>query len=162
MPKAEKKSVKRKFNIAAIIAAFFILMSGFLFQIFNFEFLGREWQIERAVMFNLVMELGDLDLPGNLETVVISMVIVYFAVLILFILNGFAVLPDKFSFIASVLTLLYLFLGLYFVPTFNDSISIPIFGNVGEASLGLGTYLIPLIAAFYLLLKKPINEHVNI
>jgi len=155
-----KKRVKGKKNIAAILAAILILISGFLFQLFNFEFLGREWAIERAVMFNLITELDTLNLPGNLENVVILMVVVYFIIVILYFLNGFSILSDKFSFIASLLTLPYLFLGVYFVSSLNKQISLPILGNVASVSLGLGTYILPIIAAGYLLLKNPINNHI--
>lgn len=159
MPKS-KKRVKSK-NIAAIIAAIIILLSGFLFQLFNFEFLGREWTLERAVMFNLITELEDLSLPGNLENIIILMVIIYFIIVILYLLNGFSVLSDKFSFIASLLTSLYLFLGVYFVSSFNEQISLPIIGSLVSVSLGLGTYILPIIAAGYLLLKNLINKHIS-
>ena len=160
MPKAKKKSLSKR-NVAAIIAAILIILSGFLFQLFNFEFFGKEWNIENAVMFNLAQNLGDLQLPGNLETVVIFMVIIYFVVLILYLINGIGLLSDKFSFLASILTFVYLLLGIYFVPTFNNSTSIPILGNISTASLGLGTYLLPIIAVVYLILKKPINNNLS-
>jgi hypothetical protein len=158
MPEKQKK---RKLNLAAVVAAVFIIISGFLFQLFNFEFLGKQWQIEEAVMFNLVRELPDLELPGSLETVVLFMVVLYFASLALYIINGVGVLSDKYSVLASFLTFIYLLLGIYFVPTFNAAAAIPLIGSVGTASLGLGTYLIPTIAILYLLFKKPLNSLVS-
>jgi hypothetical protein len=156
-----EKQKKRKLNLAAVVAAVFIIISGFLFQLFNFEFLGKQWQIEEAVMFNLVRELPDLELPGSLETVVLFMVVLYFASLSLYIINGVGVLSDKYSVLASFLTFIYLLLGIYFVPTFNAAAAIPLIGSVGTASLGLGTYLIPTIAILYLLFKKPLNSLVS-
>ena len=156
----QKKSVSKR-NVAAIAAAVLILMSGFLFQLFNFEFLGQTWNIESAVMFNLVQDIWNLDLPGNLETVVIFMVVLYVVILVLYIMNGVGVASDKFSIVASALTFVYLLLGIYFVPTFNNSTSIPFFGSFGTTSLGLGTYILPIIAVAYLLLKKSINDNIS-
>jgi len=65
---------------------------------------------------------------------------------------------DKFSVVDSGLTFARFLFGIYFVFTFNNSASMPFFGMVSVISLGVGTYLLPIVAADYLLLKKLINN----
>ena len=160
MPEKKKSAKKGSINFAAVIAGVLILLSGFLFQIFDFQVLGKDFLVEKAVMFNIVQDLGSFELPGNLNTIVFLMVFTYFIILLLYFLAGFSVLSYKSASVASFLTIIYLVLGVYFVSSFNNHVSLPFFGNsLGSAKLGLGTYLVPLFAAAYLLLKDVINKH---
>jgi len=164
----QKKSApikKSKINAAAIAAAVVILLSCFLFELFNFRIFGNLVNNKRGIMFNLILDMfsGNLNLLGDYQFLVLGMIILYIFIFFLYFLNGIGVIKERYAIYASIFSVVYLFLGFILVNLVNRNISLPFFGNhLASATIGLGTYLIPILGIAYLFLKNPVNNAIKI
>jgi hypothetical protein len=148
-------------NPAALIAAILIAISGFIFPLFNSQMFGENLPNKKGIMFNFIIDLftGKLSISTAYEIAIIGMILVYLIILILYLLNGFGVIYNRYSRYASILSVVYLFLGLISVVLINRETLVEFFNiTFTSTTIGLGTYLIPIIGIAYLFLVRWINR----
>lgn len=152
-------------NSAALFAAILIVLSGFLFSLFNFQIFGQNLPDKKGIMFNFIIDLftGKLSFSTGYEIAIIGMILVYLVILIFYLLNGFGVIYNRYSRYASILSIIYLFLGLIAVVLINRESSVDFFGvTLTSTTIGLGTYLITIVGIAYLFLKRGINRIIRL
>ena len=160
--KRNRKRLRK--NPAAIFAFIIIIISGFLFPLFGFSIFGEGFSDKSGVIVNLIIDLfsGKLSFQKGYEIAIILMIFVYILIVLFYLLNGLGVIYNRYSRYASILSIPYLFLGLFVVVLMNREISIPFFGNsLGAITLGLGTYLVTITGLLYLFLVRGINKMIR-
>ncbi|MDO8528625.1 MAG: hypothetical protein Q7S06_01900 [Nanoarchaeota archaeon] len=148
-------------NPAALFAIALVLISGFLFPLFSFSIFGEDFSDKSGVVVNLVIDLFSkkYSFTETSEFVILFMVLSYLVIATLYLLNGLGIIYNRYSRYASFLSFAYLLLGLIAVVLLNRQMTIPFFGNtVGSMTIGLGTYLLPIVGILYLIFHRQINS----
>ncbi len=151
-------------NPSSVFAFILIAISGFLFPLFGFSIFGESFSDKSGVMMNLVIDFfsGKLPLGEAYGIIITAMMVIYLFILIFYLLNGLGVIYNRYGRRASILSIIYLFLGLFAVVFINREISIPFLGNtLGAVTLGLGTYFVTLVGILYLFFVRQINRNVR-
>jgi len=157
----KRKNKESQKNSAAIIAFILILVSGFIFPLVEYNFFGTAVSNSKTIMLNLFLDFtkGTMPLGQDYNIAILFMMIIYVAVLLLYLLNGIGKIPNKYSKYASVLSFIYLGLGLLVIQLINNSYSIAILGfQVSSVVTGSGIYIIPIVGLLYLIFNKKINS----
>lgn len=162
----KKRVGLKKVNVAAIVAFLMVLISGFVFPIFRFNFFGRVQVIsERTTIFNLIGEIifGNHSFDLYYSIVIFLLVFVYIAILLMYFFNGIKWVPNIYSTHASYLSFVFMFIGLIGVFLLNSFNAIIILGfNISSVGPGPLIFAIPIIGGLYLVLRDLINKSVNI
>ena len=156
---------KLRRNAAALIAFVIIVFSAFVFPLFNFNLLGQGFSDKTGVMANLITELlsGGTKITESHGVAILAMIVVYLIIALFYLLNGLGMIYNRYSRYASMLSIVYLFLGLFVVLTINNKSSVPFFGTtLASVSLGIGTYLVTLVGVGYLIFKRVINRAIRL
>ena len=157
-------SKKLRKNPAAVFAALLILLSGFVFQLFYVDFFGESIPDKRLTLVNYAVDyltnLAGLD--NVIDIVGLSLIVVYLIIFVFYLLNGFGLIYNRYSRYASILTFVYLILGLISYSFLNQKYATSLFGfQMTSISIGFGVYFIPLVGLLYLIFKRQINSVVR-
>ena len=161
--KQKNKHLKR--NPAAIISAILIGISGMIFSLFNLTLFGEKISNSQWVMFNLITKIFGGNLPFNTgyNILVFFMVLIYITIFLFYSLNGLGIIKNTYSRYASILSIIYLFLGLTVVIMINNEKSITFLGmTLNSIKAGMGIYIVPIVGALYLFSKKWVNSIIKI
>lgn len=154
----EKNSEELEFNQTALISFILILMSGFLFQLFQVSIFGQSFN--KLTMFDYILLFLTSPLESNIFNVVLSVLLIttFLTILFLYFLNGFGLIHNKSSGYASFLTFIYLMIGSIMYKVLSQE-SINFMGfNLSNTSLGMGLYFPPIVGIAYLLFYRQINS----
>lgn len=158
-----KGKIKR--NVSALLSFVLVILSGFLFSLFSLEIFGQSLPDKKGVMFNLIIDLfsGKYNLTKGYEIVVLIMIIIYILIALFYLLNGLGIIYNRYSRYASILSIIFLFLGLIATLLMNREQSISLFGiTFNSMTIGLGTFFITIIGIAYLFLHKWINSTIRL
>lgn len=159
----KKRRKKLRKNSTALISAFLILVSGFLFQLFHTSVLGESLPSKNLSMFDYILTFfnGSLDF-SNFQVLFGSILVILFLVIFLFyLLNGLGIIYNRYSRYASYLSFVYFIVGLIIYKLLNKD-SISMFGvEIAGVNLGFGVYFIPIIGVCYLLFNRTINSKIK-
>ncbi len=161
----KKKSRRRlKKNSAALIAFFLLLLSAFVFPLFGNKIFGEEVGAG-TVMINLIkgVFISSENLNSMLGFLQLILVMLFFAITLLYFLNGIGSIYNRYSRYASFLTFVYFVVGLLVYNMLNTKYASSLFGfKLSSISLGLGIYFVPIVGICYLLFVRPINRIIRI
>ena len=145
-------------NKYAFFMAVLLGVSAFLLPLISSsaDILGASFSAKGPVMFNLIIEFlsgiftDSIDTKQKFIIPFYIMVVLFLVSFILYILNGFGLIYNRYSRYASYLTIAYLFVGLYAINIINSQYGITTIFGSSEVSIGSGIYLVPMIGVIYL------------
>jgi len=155
---------KLRKNPAALISAFLVLISAFLFQLFNINIFGEITKGKHYTMMTYITGLFSSKVVFNDSTKVMDFIlaIVFVIIFLLYLFNGLGVIYNRYSRYASYLTVVYAVIGLFLYNMLTSG-NVSFFGlEFAGVSLGLGIYFIPLVGILYLFLARTINSKIQI
>lgn len=159
-----ENNIKPERNVTALIAFALLVVSAFLFPLFGKEVLGQNFTNKNTVLVNLI---GSAFNSQNLNTTFgimqLIMIILFLLIALFYLLNGLGVINYKYSNTASILTFVYLIVGLFAYNTLRNETTASIFGiEITSVTFGLGIYFVAIVGLFYLIFARPINKAVKI
>lgn len=163
MKKTGKRSKSRrsKKNATALIAAALLLTSALIFPLSSEKIIGVNIEEPSNVLINYIERLFTQSVTFDSLSSKISLImsIAFILSFLLYLLNGLGLIYNKYSRYASLLTIVYFFLGLYLIVLINREFSLPFFGNIlTSIGIGPGIYFAPIVGLGYLFLVRKINS----
>ena len=160
-----KKYKQLKKNPAALIAFLLLLTSGFLFPLFGTDFFGESFTNKNSVVVNLIRETftSQISLNSSFGVFQVLLVLSFIIVTLLYLLNGFGLIYNRYSRYASFLTILYFILGLLTYNSLNEKYATSLFGlQISSITMGAGIYFVPFIGILYFFFARSINKGIKI
>lgn len=158
------KRKRLKKNPTALISAFLVLVSAFLFQLFNTNILGETVVGKHYTMITYLVGLfsSKVVIDGLTKIMDFILAIVFIIIFLLYLFNGLGIIYNRYSRYASYLTFIYAIIGLSLYNILTSS-NVSLFGiEVAGVSLGPGIYFIPIIGILYLFFARSINSKIKI
>lgn len=163
MKKKNHKGLRK--NPSAVIAFVLLTLSMFLFPLFNSSFFGETLSNKRETMFNLISSILSnfnqyfYNSEGMLS---ISLAFLFSLSVLLYFLNGFGLVFNRYSRYASYLTFAYLIAGLVIYNNLLNQTTFSLFGfEMTSISFGSGIYFVPIVGLLYFLFHRQVNWKVH-
>lgn len=156
---------KLKKNFSALIAFFLLILSAFLFPLFGTSIFGESFSNKSTVIFNLIKETltSQINLDSSFGLLQLLLVVFFLVIAILYLLNGFGLIYNRYSRYASFLTFGYFIVGLFAYNALNSKYAMSIFGfEISSISLGSGIYFVPIMGICYLIFARYANRSFRI
>lgn len=156
---------KLKRNPSALIAFLLLILSAFLFPLFGTSLFGESFSNKSTVIVNLIKDTftSQINLSSNFGILQLLLVIVFVFIALFYFLNGVGAIYNRYSRYASILTFVYLVIGLITYNALNNEYATSIFGfEISSVSIGAGIYFVPIIGICYLIFARSLNRIIRI
>lgn len=160
-----KKGKKLKRNPSALIAFLLLILSAFLFPLFGTSLFGESFSNKSTVIVNLIKDTftSQINLSSNFGILQLLLVIVFVFIILFYFLNGIGVIYNRYSRYASILTFVYLVIGLITYNALNNEYATSLFGfEISSVSMGAGIYFVPIVGICYLIFARSLNRVIRI
>jgi len=156
-----------KWNPSALFSLVLIILSGFYFPVFTMNSSSGFAALSKTTtVYNLFLNIfsGQSLISSNYTIAIFVVILIYLLIAFFYLLNGFGLIYNEYSNYASILTIVYLILGIISTVLINTATkSTPIFGAlIPSFTIGLGTYFITIVGVSYLFLHEKINSIIKI
>jgi hypothetical protein len=149
-------------NPSALIASVLILISGFLFPLFNTSLFGETIANKKNTIVNLILNIPNSTINSLESILFLILLILFLAIFFLYLLNGMGIMFNRYSRYASYISFAYLIVGLSLYSILNSN-NVSLLGvELAGVSIGAGIYLIPIIGGLYILFNRSINSNIRI
>jgi hypothetical protein len=158
------KHKKIRKNISALIVAFLLIGSMFLFPLFNSSFMGETLSNSKGNMANLIIEIVkniNSFFSNSYGFMSVLLALLFVICLLFYLLNGLGLIYNRYSRYASYLTFVYAIVGLIVYNILVNQNTISLFGfELASISYGAGIYFVPILGLLYILFGRRINQRI--